>query len=162
MKGAKGVRRTQVTPEQVKKLIEFGLITKEKENATAKLIRILTILKENGVDVTAIQKSKMVNGKQVSTIIKDIQQEGIDIETICKENGIELDYKIGQAISHTLKGAKGVRRTQVTPEQEEELIKFGLITKEEIEKARALQKAKAERNSAKNKNEKTRALEKET
>ena len=100
------------------------------ENATAKLIRILTILKENGVDVTAIQKSKKVNGKKVSTIIKDIQQEGIDIETICKENGIELDYKIGQAISHTLKGAKGVRRTQVTPEQVKKLIEFGLITKE--------------------------------
>ena len=126
---------------EIDKLIGFGLITKEEiekaragieESAVSQLIKLLEKLKEAGVDVSKLPKSRK--------LLKDIKaqdKEGkeVDISEIVKE--MPDDYNIGSKISSALLSAKWKGNNKIKDEETEKLIGFGLITREEIEKARA-------------------------
>ena len=126
---------------EIDKLIGFGLITKEEiekaragieESAVSQLIKLLEKLKEAGVDVSKLPKSRKLL-KEIKA--QDKEGKEVDISEIVKE--MPDDYNIGSKISSALLSAKWKGTNKITDEETEKLIRFGLITREEIEKARA-------------------------
>ena len=64
------------------------------------LIRICTILKDNGIDISNIQSRKTINGKRCYVTIKDIKSEDVNIDDIIKSNNIDSNYEIGKYIKN--------------------------------------------------------------
>jgi len=75
------------------------------------LIRICRILKDNGIDIQKIPIRKTLeNGKREYITLKDIEQEGINITKIIKENGLDESFAIGKYIRlyrNAYNGTKG-------------------------------------------------------
>ena len=150
LQAAKGNGNYKIEEEETEKLIGFGLITRGeiekakagiKESAATKLINLLEKLKESGVDVSKLPRS----GNKDKTLLKNIKvydEEGneVDISEIVKE--MPDDYNIGDQIKIALRTAK--RQQGKITEETEKLIGFGLITREEIEKAKAGKKESEE------------------
>ena len=146
LQAAKGNRSCKIEDEEIEKLIGLGLITREEiekakagikeESATTQLINLLEKLKEAGVDVRKLPR----RGQRDKTLLKNIKaqdEEGneLDISEIVKE--MPDDYNIGNQIANVLQAAKGNRSCKIEDEEIEKLIGLGLITREEIEKAKA-------------------------
>ena len=62
-------------------------------------MKICKILRDNGVDFSNLKISKTVAGKQRNIILSEIEQEGVDIEKIIEENGLDGNFKIGLSIT---------------------------------------------------------------
>ena len=104
---------------------------------------MLEKLKEAGIDVSKLPRS--VQKDKTKTLLKNIKaqdKEGneVDISEIVKE--MPDDYNIGDKIKYALKTAK--RQQGKITEETEKLIEYGLITREEIEKAKAGKKESEE------------------
>ena len=148
LQAAKGNRNCKIEDEEIEKLIGLGLITREEiekakagikeESATTQLINLLEKLKEAGVDVSKLPRS--VPKDKTKTLLKNIKAQDekgneVDISEIVKE--MPDDYNIGSKISCALQAAKGNGNYKIEEEETEKLIGFGLITRGEIEKAKA-------------------------
>ena len=55
-----------------------------RETAIEETLKIASVLKKSGVDLSKIQYSYIKNGKKHFITLKEIKQEGIDIKTIIK------------------------------------------------------------------------------
>ena len=145
--GKKTTRK--LLPEEQQLFIELGIITEEdiklangdiqKESTQAELLRCLMILKENeDIDASAIPRSKMViiNGqkKQQRTTLEDLL---ISKETkeILKKSNFNMDYPIGMRIEQIIQIARGQRRGNISPEEQQLFIELGIITEEDIKVA---------------------------
>lgn len=134
-KGKEHVKMSEKEREEIDKLR-----INEKESASGELLRIAKILKENGIDLSRINTTKIVNGKEEDVLLKDIQQEEIDINKIIKENNLDENYHIGQKIAslryacnekaHSHK--KGKRTYRITDKEIEEAMELGLLNKETV------------------------------
>ena len=145
LQAAKGNGNYKIEEEETEKLIGFGLITRGeiekakagiKESAATKLINLLEKLKESGVDVSKLPRS----GNKDKTLLKNIKvydEEGkeVDISEIVKE--MPDDYNIGDKIRYALRTVVETGKGAIKKEEIDKLIGYGLITREEIEKAKA-------------------------
>ena len=145
LQAAKGNGNYKIEEEETEKLIGFGLITRGeiekakagiKESAATKLINLLEKLKESGVDVSKLPRS----GNKDKTLLKNIKvydEEGkeVDISEIVKE--MPDDYNIGAKIGYALRTVVETGKGAIKKEEIDKLIGYGLITREEIEKAKA-------------------------
>lgn len=83
-----------ITEDEAKKAGE--LLKINTKTGTEQLFYVLECLKSEGVNMKRIKKRMIVNGKEVSTRLKDIEQKGIDINEIIKKYNLDGDYNIGR------------------------------------------------------------------
>ena len=114
-----------ITEENKKKAEELGLI--EKKSEIKKTLEIAEILKNNGIDLSSIQQAKREEGKKVSILLKDIKQEGININKIIEENGLDGDFKFGRRITVLRQSYKGKGKCKMTEEDKRKAEELGLI-----------------------------------
>ena len=82
----------------VKDFNDFKNMVNKNKRPVSIILEIAEILKQNGVDFTKFKLSRMVNGKQYAILLKEIKQDGVDIERIIKENNMDGEYPIGSKI----------------------------------------------------------------
>ena len=117
----------KITEEEKRLAEELGLIELDKKSAVAETLEICKILKESGVDLSKIQKTKTINGKSKNIILKEIEQEGIDIEKIIKEKGLDGEFKFGQKINALKAQYNGKGSCKITEEEKRLAEELGLI-----------------------------------
>ena len=123
----KGYIITEQEKEEAKKL---GLIPKETKSAIAETLEIVKLLSENGVDITLIQTTTRKNGKKIGTVLRDIEQNGINIEKIISENNLDSNFPIGQRVKLLRSAYKGNGNCKITEQEKEEAKKLGIIPEE--------------------------------
>ena len=105
--------------------------SKLKQSSIAEVLKIACILKDAGVDLGKIKDSVYSGGKRSFTLLKEIKQEGIDIDKIIQQNGLDGDFKYGRRLQR-MKNAYTKTEARPITEEEIELAKqLGLIEKEE-------------------------------
>ena len=115
----------RITEKQRKEIEKLGLL--ERESAIAETLRIVRILRENGVDITKIKLTKVINGKQEYTLLREIEQDGIDMQKVIEENGLDGDFKIGRRIVNLRTAYNDSGTYIITHEEKKEAEDLGLI-----------------------------------
>lgn len=144
----KGKSMHGITEEEKRKVEELGVLG--KETVIAQTIKISKILKENGVKIYKIKLKVMRDGDLKYILLKEIKQEGIDIEKIIKENNLDGDFPWGQRFSNMKSAYKGKTTSKMTESQKKEVEELGLVTN--------LKNRKQEKIDAISKNEEARKL----
>lgn len=89
------------------------------------LLQIMQILQNNGVDVTSIP----ITQRRSYTILKDIRQEGVDIESIIRNNQLNGNYRIGQKLNYFRLTYKGTIKGQISDEEIMMAEELGIVKK---------------------------------
>ena len=105
---------------------------KKGKSCNTILLDTLKILKSEGVDVTKIKQTRMVNKKQVYTRLIDIKQDGIDIESIIQKHGLNPDYKIGFAILELRQSYKGNKKYSITEAEKKDAETLDVVHKKTV------------------------------
>ncbi len=135
-----GTVKYSLTEEERRKAEELGLIPDKEKSAVAKILEIIEILVKNGVNFRGMQLSETENKKTKHLLLKDIKQEGIDIEKIIAENGLKADYKIGEKIGVIRIAYYALAKYAITEEEKRRAEELGLIPdKEKSKVAEALE-----------------------
>lgn len=107
----------------------LGLINiEEKESVVAKTLRVMKILKENGVNLKNIQMIE----KGKFTLLSEIQQEGINIEKIIENNDLKRDFQYGMRLMELKETYKGRTKCKITEEERRMAEELGLINSKDI------------------------------
>ena len=122
-----GKGNCKITEEEKRLAEELGLIELDKKSAVAETLEICKILKESGVDLSKIQITKTINGKQQNILLKEIEQEEIDIEKIIEEKGLDGEFKFGQRINALRVAYNGTGSYKITEEEKRLAEELGLI-----------------------------------
>lgn len=102
------------------------------------LLQIIKILQDNGVDVTSIPTTK----SRSYTILKEIRQEGVDIESIIRDNQLNGNYKIGQKLNYFRLVYKGTIKGQMSEEERIMAEELGIVKKIPSNRQKALFKGR--------------------
>ena len=86
-------------------------------------------LKQNGVDLRNIQLGKTINKKKKYILLKEVNQEGIDINKIIKEENLDGELELGKMISAIRLGYNGKGNYVINDEEKREAEELGLIIK---------------------------------
>ena len=135
----KGTSRTDISQDEIEEAELLNLIrTKpsrqiklKKESATAKLLRIAEVLWENGVDFSKIQFSRNIDGKQTYLLLSEIEQDGIDMQTIIEENRLDGNYRFGRNASK-LRSDYNKNSRKITDEERKKAEKIGIVGTKDI------------------------------
>lgn len=132
-------------PDALKNQAEKLGIT-EKKSSIEKSLEILELLQSAGVEVRKIGVAKVVEGKNMPTVLSDIKQEKIDIDEVIKKYKLDPNYQIGLKITSLRRGYKG-KVFKLTQEQKNKMETLGierkkLRTEETLEILRTLQDEK--------------------
>ena len=133
---AQGKGTTVITKEEIKKLMDLGIINLEKERAMATFVRVCEALSQQNFNFNEFYYRKTVkeNGekKVLKKTLKDIQQEypNIDITKVIEEAGVKLDYSIGNAKEIATKAFQGKDHCPMTDVERQKLIQLGVISLE--------------------------------
>lgn len=93
------------------------------------LREICKILKDNGIDIQKISTTKnSEKGKRVYTTLKDININGIDINKLIQENGLDEDFQIGKYLNKYRLADNGTQGN-LTKEECEEGVSLGILVK---------------------------------
>ena len=137
-KGKGHLAITKLDKELAKKL---GMI--KEESTLGEYLKIAQILKNAGVDISKVPARQNKNGRQYYILLKEIEQEGIDINKIIEKNELDENYEYGMRL-HMLRQAYKGKGTYVITEGEKKLagelrlVKNKLSSKE-AEKQQAIQ-----------------------
>lgn len=88
-----------INPKQMRRAEELRLIMEDDNSKVAQALHIARILHANGVNLRKIQLSKKTNGKRHFFLLSEIQQDGIDIEQIIKENNLDGTFAFGRTVT---------------------------------------------------------------
>ena len=170
--GCRGSAKIKITDEEVDKLIAHSLITQEeidfaksgekKKSDIAILLEVLKELENQGIDIQQLPRSGNCEKTLLANIkYKDNRGQEIEVNAIkiIEKFGLKEDYNLGSQILNALQACKGRANYRIEKEEIAELIAYGLITQEELDKVKALNFAKKQRNEAKKKNQATHDLE---
>lgn len=116
-----------MTEEEVEEAKSLGIIEDDKISLASEFIRVAQILKNNGVNLNKIQLNIKENGKYRGVRLGEIQQEGIDIEKIVSENGLDLEYDYGQRFKGVKNGYLNKKGYQLTEEERKEIERLDII-----------------------------------
>lgn len=97
----------------------------KNDDIKRELLEIISILRDNGVDINSIPITK----RREYTVLKDIRQKGIDIESIIRENHLDGNYKIGQKIAYFRVIYKGIIKVQMSDEERTLAEELGVVKK---------------------------------
>lgn len=133
--------------EEIEDAIE-GYLNRTVASDTLKVARILSA---NGVDLTKIKLSKVVDGKQQYILLGEIKQEGIDIGKIIEENNLDSEFPYGkriEALRSAYRGKHEYAITEIEKREAEELKLVSIENKsavaETLEIANILQESKVD------------------
>ena len=110
---------TLMTEEEKQKVIELGIL--DRVTKAEEYIELFTILKNNGVKIAQISN----HGE---SRLKNIKQEGIDIQKVIEDYNLDGELRIGQIkvrIKRSIEGEKP--QFKMTEEQKKEFIKLGIM-----------------------------------
>ncbi len=125
--GIEGKKNGLDVSEVRKEFIDLGIMD-ERETKGQQYLKLFKTLKRNGVKIEEINT-------MVGTI-KDIEQEGIDIEKIIEENQLDGNLKIGsiiQRIRGGIRGANPKNAIKLTEKEKEEFVKLGVYQPTRLE-----------------------------
>lgn len=117
---------TIITEKENKQYFETN---KTSKSDIEELLTILKILNDNKVDTKKIKTFKSVNKHRKATILRDINQNDIDINTIIQSNNLVADYPIGRKIELARRRINNIDkyRREITKEQIKQLESLGII-----------------------------------
>ena len=117
---------TIITEKENKQYFETN---KTRKSDIEELLTILKILNDNKVDTKKIKTFKSVNKHRKATILRDINQNDIDINTIIQSNNLVADYPIGRKIELARRRINNIDkyRREITKEQIKQLESLGII-----------------------------------
>ena len=124
-KGRGNCKITEKEKEEVKKL---DLIPEETKSVVSRTLEVVRILKKSGINIKNIQLSKTIKGETIYILLKEIKQDGINIEKIIKENGLDENYMLGRNIKNTRNAYNGVGSYSITEEEKREVEKLGIFS----------------------------------
>ena len=150
------------TEELLKRLIELGVISIEKESAMEILVRVCEALAKQKFPFDKFKYRKHEKGKIIYKTLADIKEKcHIDMDKVMEETGVTLDYPIGSQKYYAkrllAKASKGTLDAK-TIKLLERLIKLGVIT----DKKNNLEQFRKKRDDAREKNKKVKELEEQT
>ena len=127
----KGNEVRELTEKQRKTVEKLGLVN--KENLIDETIRVAQILKKEGVDLRKITLNYKKNGECYNIKLKEIRQDGIDIDKIIKANGLDPNFKYGMKINVLRRTYNGVTNKYTLSEKQRKLVeKLGVLEKERV------------------------------
>ena len=99
----------------------------ENLNWKSELIRIGTILKNNGIDISSIPTKGTKDGKRYFIALKDINLEGINIDEIIALNNLDKDWQIGRYLIRIRLIYKGTIEGNLSNEEKRIAEELGLV-----------------------------------
>lgn len=114
---------------------------KEELDWKQELLRICTILKNSGIDISNIQSRKTVDGKRCYVTIKDIKSENINIDDIIKTNELDGNCEIGKYIKNFRSIYNGTtNNNRLSDEQKRIAEELGIVKKPQKDRQKPLVK----------------------
>ena len=131
----RGTGITPITEEEKQRLINLGVVKKERESSISEFVRVCEALERQGFEFDKFNFSS--NGKKKN--LRDIQEEcpHINIKKIIEETGVSVEYPIGTKRGNAYAALKGRGETPITEDEKSKLIKLGVIV---IEKESSMAK----------------------
>ena len=120
-----GTEARPITGEEIELAKQLGLIEKDE-----KIIKIARILKAEGVELSIIPIQPKIDGKQHSIILKEIKQEGIDINEIIEKHGLDGNFKYGEKVKYLKRKYKDKNISELSEEERELIDILGLFKKD--------------------------------
>lgn len=134
-KSYKGELKIKLSEEEKSEVNNLGIKTEinnknktknKKKTKITKSIEILETLKQNGVDISGINIGTSKNGIQKVTLLKDIQQPGVDIFKIIEDNNLNPDTEIGTIIKN-LRSSYRRTKSRMTDDERRKADELGLM-----------------------------------
>ncbi len=97
-------------------------------------IKIIEILKENGINLGTFKYSKSENGRITHKKLEELEIDGKDINKIINENNLNGQIKLYSRIANLKETYNGRRKGKITEEQVKKCIELGIIIPEKINK----------------------------
>jgi len=102
----------------------------EKKDWKTEFLQIIKILKDSGVDVNAISLTKKgIEKKSEWTQLKDIKQDGVDIEFIIRDKQLDENYEIGKKLNTFRNIYKGTIKGRMSDEERTLAEELGVVEK---------------------------------
>ena len=137
--GIEGKKNGLDVSEVREEFIELGIMD-ERETKGQQYLKLFRTLKKSGVRIEEINT--------MAGTIREIKQEGIDIEKIIEGNQLDGNLKIGsiiQRIRGGIRGAKPKNAIRLTEIEKEEFIKLGVYQPTRLEELEKVKKELQER-----------------
>lgn len=112
----------------------------KRETKGQQYLKLFKTLKKNGVRIEEINT--------MSGTIREIEQEGINIERIIEENQLDGNLRMGsiiQRIRGGIRGAKSKNAIKLTQKEKEEFIRLGIYQPTKLEELEEAKKELQER-----------------
>lgn len=135
-----GIELSKKSAESINKILEVNsfelkgvlrdyseLADFNRKSPVERLLEIAVILNDNGVDLKKLKISKKIEGKQRKLLLKELSQDGVDIQKIIEENGLDGDFKFGVQMANLREVYRNQKKLKVTDEQIELAKKLGII-----------------------------------
>lgn len=118
---------------EVKEILEIinQKLARDERKVVARTLEIAEILYNNGIDLSKLKRSRIVNGKNTFIQLSDIKQDGIDIEKIIEENELDRNLPIGTMIKNLRAAYNGTAKIPITEEEKKKAENLGLVQTEE-------------------------------
>lgn len=116
-----------ITDEQICRAIDLGIIHENVKDAYKEDIRILELLKNNGVNLNKGLSKREKSGRYFFKLY-EINQDGIDIEKIISDNLLDREYVLAKHI-HSLKYAYNHSK-YLSEEQRKRIEELGIVVLE--------------------------------
>ncbi len=111
--------------EDKRAIEEMGLM---RETPTTELLEYCKVLKENGFDFSNLKLSEFVDGKVKFYLLKEVNQEGLDLNKIIEENRLDPNFPLCRKISSLRAIYNGVAKGYISKEEETKIKELGILS----------------------------------
>ena len=128
-----GTNNLVLTEDEKRKIDELGIA--EKMNDIEEVIKVLEILKKEGVNVGKLRISKIIeSGKAEFFNLAQISENQVDIKEIMEKYNLDPQYAIGRKISYLRGAYKGNNGRYLKEEEKRKAEALGVIKIRDMEK----------------------------
>ena len=137
-----GTSKTKLSKEERGLAEQTGIVKQSKKTSVAETIEILEKLQLSGINVNRIQKTKRINGNSIGILLKDIKQEGINIDEVIEKNAFDKNFPIGDKMSRVMLAYNGKIQSPITDDEKKRLEDLGMVEEKQNVISEALNIAK--------------------
>lgn len=137
-----GTSKTKLSKEERGLAEQTGIVKQSKKTSVAETIEILEKLQLSGINVNRIQKTKRINGNSIGILLKDIKQEGINIDEVIEKNVFDKNFPIGDKMSRVMLAYNGKIQSPITDDEKKRLEDLGMVEEKQNVISEALNIAK--------------------
>ena len=105
-------------------------LSRTEKRAVTRTLEIAEILYNNGIDFIRLRRTRRVNGKTTFIKLSEIKQDGIDIEKIIEENGLDRNLPIGMMLRNLRAAYNGTSEIPITEEEKRKAEQLGIVQTE--------------------------------